>query len=356
MGEVNSRSLPALVFPCGHNSPDDYLFCDVCGVRRPSRCSSCQAINRGTANFCGKCGSELTGSSKLESDILASTPGPEDEAWGVPRQISSIESGTATSAPVGGNGRTSGLPAEPRPRNEPQFSEDAVALGRSGDAVPASENVERSAPAPPRQRSAVQSEQREPILQDDGELLLDHRLQQFLSKRRRRARVRWWGTLAAVTLTILVVAAVLFDAWLGRGRNGSNGEPGVQQLTPPTSEAPATSGASQPPAVTESPSTVEEAPAQPLGQSPLPTHVEPMPLKVEAESDRGATASRRSGAAVDSVQVMARSLIAKLGRERAEEAARTNASWYAPGSGTFLYWQRVANAIGTAKRGGELIP
>jgi hypothetical protein len=53
---------------------------------------------------------------------------------------------------------------------------------------------------------------------------------------------------------------------------------------------------------------------------------------------------------------MAGSLIAKLGRERAEETARTNASWYAPGSETFLYWQRVANAIRTAKRGGELIP
>ena len=265
MSEVNSRSLPALAFPCGHNSPDDYLFCDVCGVRRPSRCSSCQAINRGTANFCGKCGSQLTGSSKLESDLLASTPGPEDEAWGVPRQISSTESGTATSAPMGGNGRTSGLPAEPRPRNEPQLREDAVALGRSGDAVPASENVERNAPAPLRQRSEVQSEQREPILQDDDESLLDRRLQRFLSKRRRLARVRWWGTLAAVTLTILVVAAVLFGAGLGRGRNGSNSEPRLQQpLTPATSEAPATSGASQPPAVTESPSTVEEAPAPPV--------------------------------------------------------------------------------------------
>jgi hypothetical protein len=220
----------------------------------------------------------------------------------------------------------------------------------------------------------VQSEQREPTLQDDGELLLDRRLQRFLSKRRRLARVRWWGTFAAVTLIILVVAVVLFGAWLGRGHNGSNGEPGLQQLAPgtseapdtsevpATSEAPATSGASQPSAVTESPSTLVEAPAQPLGQPPLPTHVQSLPLKVEAgstlggESGRGATASPRQEAAVDSVQVMARSLIAKLGRERAEEAARTNASWYAPGSGTFLYWQRVANAIRTAKRGVKSIP
>ena len=352
MSEVNSRSFPALAFPCGHNNPDDNLFCDVCGVRRPSRRSSCQAINRGTANFCGKCGSQLTGSSKLESDLLGSTPGAEDEAWGVPGQISSIESGTATSAPVGGNGRTSGLPAEPRPRNEPQLREDAVALGRSGDAVLASENVERNAPAPLRQRSEVQSEPREPILQDDDESLLDPRLQQFLSERRRVARVRWWGTLAAVTLTILVVAAVLFGAGLGRGRNSLSSAPRLNQpLTPANSEAPAPAIAFQPPAVAESPPAIEQVPAPLPPQPSPPTHAEPTPSRAVAgstlhgKSDRGATPSRRSGAAVDSAPVMAGSLIAKLGRERAEEAAQTNASWYPPGSETFLYWQRVANAV-----------
>jgi double zinc ribbon protein len=276
MSEVNSPSFSALAFPCGHNNPDDYLFCDVCGVRRPSRCSSCQAINRGTANFCGKCGSKMTGLSKLDSDLVASTQGPVAEARGVPRQNSSLESGTATSAPVGGHGRASGAPAAPPPRNEPQLREDAVVLGRSGDAVPTSENVERNAPAPLRRRSKVQYELREPILEDDDESLQDAFFQRLVSGRngapRRLARAWWWGILAAVTLAILLVVAVRFAA----------------------------SGASQPLAVAESPSVAEKAPAPHLGQ-PLPTHVEPMPLNGEAdstlrgESGRGTTAPCRSG-------------------------------------------------------------
>jgi hypothetical protein len=47
---------------------------------------------------------------------------------------------------------------------------------------------------------------------------------------------------------------------------------------------------------------------------------------------------------------MAGRLIAKLGHERAEETARTNATWYTPGSETFVYWQRVADTIRTVPR------
>jgi hypothetical protein len=70
---------------------------------------------------------------------------------------------------------------------------------------------------------------------------------------------------------------------------------------------------------------------------------------LRGEAGRGAAASRRSEAVVDSTHVMAGSLIAKLGRERAEETARLKAAWYPPGSETFVYWQRVADAIRTAK-------
>jgi hypothetical protein len=236
---------------------------------------------------------------------------------------------------------------------------------RLGNAVPATENVERNAPAPLRQRIQAQSEEREPIPRDDDEWQLS-RLQQFLSERRterrRIARLWWWGILAAVALVILVVAAVRFGPGLGLGRNSLSGA--LQPLAPPSSEAPPSVGL-QPPPVAASHSAIEQVPAPLPSQPPPPTHVEPTPSSAVASSSLpgSATLSRRSGAAVDSVQIMADSLIAKLGHERAEEAARRNASWYAPGSERFLYWQNVAKAVRTVNvppfsegRAEELIP
>lgn len=45
---------------------------------------------------------------------------------------------------------------------------------------------------------------------------------------------------------------------------------------------------------------------------------------------------------------MAALLTAQLGREEAENTARTNAGWYEADSAEFVYWQRVAEAIKNA--------
>jgi Double zinc ribbon len=369
MMEVASRLFTAVALPCGHENPDDNVFCDVCGGSRPSRCPLCQAINRGTANFCGKCGVRLP-----ESPTSDGAPGSSEEArtalqtHGVSGEITVSESDTAVADPVSERpppegaraARGSGPPAEPEPRVELESSKGAVAMDRSKDEVRPIEDLARSARVTRHQSSRLQSEGREPIRPDGDETRADLRLERFLvecrgrAEKRRRLRALQWGILAAAALGILLVA-IVFDAEVWRGGNSSRSVPRLEpSQTPATSKAPAASVASQPPSVAEWPSPTERVPV-PVVPEPPPPRVEPPPLPAgdrstpPGQSNRGAAAFRRSGAAVDSLHVIAGSLIAKLGREGAEETARANATLYAPGSETFVYWQRVADAIRTAK-------
>jgi len=43
-------------FSCGHENPDDNVFCDTCGIRSKPQCPQCGAFTRDGANYCGKCG------------------------------------------------------------------------------------------------------------------------------------------------------------------------------------------------------------------------------------------------------------------------------------------------------------
>src|SRR5262245_59230261 len=56
----DDRGIPDdLVSPCGHRNPPNAHYCDACGVKLPTHCPRCHAINRGDANFCNNCGIDL---------------------------------------------------------------------------------------------------------------------------------------------------------------------------------------------------------------------------------------------------------------------------------------------------------
>jgi Double zinc ribbon len=358
---VDSKMFSAEPFPCGHENPDDHLFCDVCGRRRSSRCPSCQASNRGTANFCGRCGDRLTASPMSEGAPEPRAEPPTDlQSPSVPSGSPLASQATPWSSPVSltsGPGdatadRTSCLPAESRLRCDPA-SKYSMATDGAENALPpieAGSAVPRTLRRPP----AREPERRELIPPTDGEAEADTRLQGFLAEceaaaeRRRRGRVSRRRALALGILLAATLAAVLFGAQVWRGRHAVSSSPRFNPLsTPATSEALAGAAAPLPPTGAGSSRSTEGG--APLGGvDPLRERVEPMLSPVQPRSTLGrdagggAAASGQSKAVVDSTHVMARDLIAKLGRERAEETARLNATWYPAGSQTFVYWQRVA--------------
>src|SRR6266508_522318 len=59
MHEEDSGVPDGPVSPCGHRNPPSAPFCDACGVKLPTQCSHCSAINRGQAKFCSNCGISL---------------------------------------------------------------------------------------------------------------------------------------------------------------------------------------------------------------------------------------------------------------------------------------------------------
>ena len=79
MQEENNRIPDGPASPCGHGNPPSALFCDVCGVRLPTRCPRCDAINRSLANFCNHCGISLreTLRTQAASSIVPLGPSPE---------------------------------------------------------------------------------------------------------------------------------------------------------------------------------------------------------------------------------------------------------------------------------------
>ena len=52
---------------CGHRNPPSAHFCDACGVKLPTQCLHCSAINRGQANFCSNCGVELRDAPRMHA-------------------------------------------------------------------------------------------------------------------------------------------------------------------------------------------------------------------------------------------------------------------------------------------------
>jgi hypothetical protein len=382
--EANSRLSSAAALPCGHENPDDNAFCDVCGGSRPRRHVR-QAVNRDTANFCGRCGVRLTESSMSDGAPESSAEAQTTlQTHGVSREITVREAGSAVAnsvsvrpSPEGGRAaRGSGPPAPPEPRVVLESGKGAVAMDRSKDKVrPVTELAHNPRVTRP-QSSRFQSEGHRPIRPDGDEAQGDpqgdrlpaecqgraekrrRQLERLLveyrgldEKRRRRRRALRWGILAAAALYILLLAIV----FAGRGGNGSRSAPPRLEpsLAPARSKAPP--AASQPPPGTDRPSPAEPLPIPVVPESPPPPDALTPPLPAEdpstppGNSNRGTAPLPHSAAAVDSLHVIAGNLIARVGRERAEKTAQANATLYAPGSENFIYWQRVADAIRTAE-------
>jgi len=186
--EVASRLFPAVALPCGHENPDDNAFCDVCGGSRPSRCPLCQAINRGTANFCGRCGVRLT-ELPMSNGALGSSAEARTalQTHGDSGEITVSASDTAVADTVSERpppeatraASASGPPPEPEPRVELESSRSAMAMDRSKDEVRPIEDLARSARVTRHQSSRLQSEGREPIRPDADETRADPRLEQL---------------------------------------------------------------------------------------------------------------------------------------------------------------------------------
>jgi Double zinc ribbon len=238
-------------FPCGHGNPEGNLFCDVCGARRAFRCPGCQAPNRSSAKFCGKCGFALAGAPAQGALPIDTTPEPPrsraraDDAtfeWGAPGEGPADNYAMATE-PAGASARLSG-----------ESETDSPARSRGGKRF----GSER--PDPP---------------EDEDSLRLERFVSERIGARQRRGRARLLlgGIVAAAVLGFLI-AAVIVGSGLSRGREGptgayrGDGQP-PETATPPDS-APASPSTTRPSGTAASPSPPETAPPPPASSAAPP--------------------------------------------------------------------------------------
>jgi peptide/nickel transport system substrate-binding protein len=67
--------------PCWHPNSAGARFCDVCGLRLAVQCPCCDAINRGEANFCATCGTDLRDFQPPAPESGATAASPPPPAW-----------------------------------------------------------------------------------------------------------------------------------------------------------------------------------------------------------------------------------------------------------------------------------
>jgi peptide/nickel transport system substrate-binding protein len=232
MPEEDSDVLNGIESPCGHRNPSSAHFCDVCGVKLPTQCPRCSAINRRQANFCSHCGMRLR-------DVQRTRAIPSIGQFGP-----SADSSPATNA--------SALP--PGSVLAKQAANEGIDAPDSYDGVPwTAESVQQSAGDDPEVAERLKQ------------------IAQFVQRRRRRRGLVLLGTVSA-SIVIGVLGAALVRTHIARRGTA----------TPPINGAQA-----QHPIATRAEDGGSAAIVQhiPAGSGPPDTIVQPNHLK---DSARGA--------------------------------------------------------------------